>query len=343
MRVVSVDALIRQARSWTDIGMSQSPTDAEILDFANQSIPEWFEKLLDASESDWAFAQYQFITQNGVSSYNLPADANRLRFVDSLVTNNGSGAQRWVGLRRYDEALRNSYGAIWGPQGVPGGQTVRLSYNPVAPVFAQYASLQILTADGLDSITITAKQPGPNGKAITVAIALGGSLGVAVTGLAITITVPSSGSAPTATAVLQAFNAVAAATYLASISTTQGNDTLPQVAMAATPLAGTVAYDFVNGWDRYVVADMSAYICRRLGREATPFEAEKQRLEAGLLTRAAKRDSGEPQVCKDVQRQNWIEGPGSMTIWPYRFAYRIFGQNPASPGPGTINLLPLVI
>jgi hypothetical protein len=230
-------------------------------------------------------------------------------------------------------------GAFYGLQ-IPGGQTIRLSYAPQAPVLSQYAFLSITTADGIDSITFTAQQAALPGTAVKIVIQLGGATGVVVSGLTITITI-----APTATAgqVQAAFNAVPQATNLASCTVTNnGVDSMVQTAMAATNLGGTIQFDFANGWERQLVADLASMITRRLDRDPTKYEDEKNRIQAKIRTWASKRDSGEPQVCKDVMADRWMsEGP-LLAVWPNRFGYRIFGQDPSNPGTGNFYIVPTV-
>lgn len=344
MRLITVDSIMSMARVYTDTKGAQNPPDVDLLAVVNEVFPSFYDDLLDASESDWYFKQYSFATQPGISSYQLPADHHRLKYADSLALPAPAQGplQKWTRLRRMDEALLNMPGAFFGTQ-VPGGQTIRLSYNPQAPFLSQYAFQTILTQDGLDSMTITAAQPAVPGTAVKVAVQLGTgpSASVSVAGMTITITVPTAGA--TAGQVQAAFNAVPAATNLASFSVTNnGADLVVQQAQGPTALGGSIQFDFVNGWERYLVAALGSFIMRRRKLDNGPFEAEMAMVRAAVRTWASKRDSGEPQVCKDVMTERWMSSGPLGEVFPTRYGYRIHGQDPANPGPGLFYIVPAV-
>lgn len=325
MRNVTAASLIQQARIWTNTVGSKQPPDSDLLSFCNTSFAMWYEKIADATESDYWWEEYLFTTVSGVNNYLVPTDQDRIRRVDSQVTQVPAN-QRWVAVRRYDEAMKNVFGAMFGGPAMPGGQVIKISYLPIPPFLSQYAFLTVPTADGLDSLTFTATQAGLNGQAVTISFlptGVGNVATVLVSANNITVVFA---YACTAQTVVTAFNSVPAATYLASCTCTQPNDHVVPSFVPATPLGGTLQFDFINGLDRYLVADMAALIAMRLGRDPSPWVAERERIEPLLTIRAAKRDSNEPQQCKDTMRERMLESGPFYAVFPYRFAYRIEGQ-----------------
>ena len=324
MRNVTAASLVQQARIWTNTVGSKQPPDSDLLSLCNTSFAMWYEKIADATESDYWWEEYLFTTVSGVNNYLVPADQDRIRRVDSQVTQAPQN-QRWVAVRRYDEAMKNVFGAMFGGPAMPANQVIKISYLPVPPFLSQYAFLTIPTADTFDSITFTATQAGLNGQAVQIQIIPGGGAGAAVVTVAGMLISVEVGSGCTAQTVVTAFNAVPAATYLASVACTQPNDVMVSVRSQA-PLGGTLQFDFINGLDRYLVADMAALIAMRLGRDPSPWVAERERIEPLLTIRAAKRDSNEPQQCKDTMREQMFESGPFYAVFPYRFAYRVEGQ-----------------
>jgi hypothetical protein len=332
VRNVEFSALIQQARQWVDIGASQDPPDADIANFGNQSFTQFFEKVADATDSDYFWEYYSFITQQGVNDYTIPVDLDRLRRVDNLISGNNGSNQQWATVRRYDEAKQNAYGAYFGGQTMPGNQTIRLGYCPTAPVLSQYAFLTVLAqpnTDPVDGLTFTAQQPGNFGANISITIVNGASISWAIgaTPLAITLTVVSGVS--TCSAIVTSL-AIAPVQVQALISVATAFPSSSGVAfsnpISATNLGGTLQFNFINGFDRYLVADMASMICRRLERDPTNFEAEKLRLEPLLTARAARRDSNDPQVAKDVMGDRLAMAGPFFAVYPNRFVYRIYGQ-----------------
>ncbi len=333
MRLVQFSDLVAQARSWTDIGASQDPTDSEIAGFGNLAFTQWYEKVADATESDYYWEYYSFITQQGVNDYPIAIDMDRLRRVDSLIQQNGNN-QQWATVRRYDEAKQNAYGAFFGGQTMPGNQTIRLGYLPVAPVLAQYASLTVLAqpnTDPVDGLIFTSNFPGNYGLNLSLTIVNGGSIGWAIgaTPLSIVLTIQSGVSTCFQIQQSLALTAPTQVQQLINVATTfPSSSGIPfSNLITQTNLGGVTQFNFINGFERYIVADMAAMICRRLERDPTNFEAEKLRLEPLLTARAARRDSNDPQVAKDVQGERIAMASPWFAVYPYRFVYRIYGEN----------------
>ena len=108
MRNVTAASLVQQARIWTNTVGSKQPPDSDLLSLCNTSFAMWYEKIADATESDYWWEEYLFTTVSGVNNYLVPADQDRIRRVDSQVTQAPQN-QRWVAVRRYDEAMKNIF------------------------------------------------------------------------------------------------------------------------------------------------------------------------------------------------------------------------------------------
>ena len=331
MRQVSFASIIAQGRQWTDTVGAQDPQDSEIANFVGQSFCDWYDKVTDAAESDYWFAQQLISTVSGQNNYTLPIDLSRIRRVDSQVGNAAPGNQRWVSVRRFDEAMQNTFGALFGGPIMPGGQIIRVSYLPVAPFPQQYATLTLYSADGIDGIVFTANQGGSPGTNVSVQIVAGGggatTVAAPVSPYAIVITLKSGGD--TIVNILAALNvntSVALQVLSAASLTPLQTDSFT-AAVSAVNLGGTLQWDFINGWDRWLVADTAAFIQRRLKLDDGPFIAERERLTPGLSVKAAKRDENEPQQAKDVMRARVLERGPFFSVYPYRFGYRVYAQN----------------
>ena len=331
MRNVQFSDLIAQARQWVDIGASQDPPDSDIARFGNYAFSQWYEKVADATDSDYFFEYAQFVTVQGQNNYTIPVDMDRLRRVDSLISGN-SGNQQWASVRRFDEAKQNAYGAFFGGQTMPGNQTIRLGYLPTAPVLAQYASLTVLAqplVDDVDGLIFTANQAGNYGLNISLTIVDGGSISWAIgaTPLSIVLTIQSGVS--TCFQIQQSLTgAPTQVQQLINVATTFPNSSGIAFSnlILQTSFGGVTQFNFINGFDRYITADMAAMICRRLERDPTNFEAEKLRLEPLLTARAARRDSNDPQVAKNVQGERLAMASPWFAVYPYRFVYRIYQE-----------------
>jgi len=126
---------------------------------------------------------------------------------------------------------------------VTGGTSVSIAGSPVAAAIAgdnflqgqSFASYTFGT--GAASLAFSANRPGTPGNSITVELATGGALSVAVVGTAITVTLNTGTS--TAADVKAAVDAYAAAHALVQVAVSGGGGD-PVVVAAATPLAGGV-------------------------------------------------------------------------------------------------------
>lgn len=329
MRLVTFASIIQQARVWLNVVGSAQPPDSDIMQFVAQDFADYYERVIDASDSNYYWNTYQFLTVAGQNGYAVPIDQNRVKRVDSLIQNASTpGNQQWGTVKRYDTALKYAMAGFFN-QAIPGGQTIQISYVPNSPQnIAQYAFLSITTADTFDSITFTATNAGLPGQAVQIAITLGGAAGAAVvtvSGMVITVEI---GAGCTAQTVVTAFQGVAAAVFLASCACTQPNDLMVQTAQPATPLGGTLQFDFPANGDRFIVAGVAGLIAMRLGRDASPWVAERNRLEPLLAIRATKRDENWPPVAKDTMRDQMMGRTGLLwAVTQNRFSYNWEGQN----------------
>ena len=331
MRLIQFSDIIQRARQRTNTVGSQNPIDSYIMGYVADEFVEMYVKVMDASESDFWYEYATFVTQSGVNNYPLPIDQDRLRRVDSQAVGTPASANQWATCPRFSEAEQNSFGSFWGSAQIPGGQTIRLAYAPDPPVPQQYATLTLLSSDGIDGIVFTAIQAGLPGTNVSVQIATPSpSSGVTVISVGSTpynvIITPASGgdtiknilAALTASALS---NAVLSASALANLQSDKFT-----TAVAAQNLGGVLNYNMPEGFDRMLVAGAAALICSSLNRDGTAFTAERNEQAALVTTRATKRDENWPEVAQDVQRQRSIERNPFFQANPTRFAYREYGQ-----------------
>jgi hypothetical protein len=327
VRLVSVASIMAQARQACDRVGSPVPTDAELLLAVNLAWTGLYNNITQAYGQDYYWATYSFQTVSAQADYALPALFFKMRFIDQSQ----GGQSRTAPVLEYDEALRDSYLAT---QILQGGQTITLSYNPIAQVLSQYANSFLASNNGVDGLTMTAVTAGPYGNAIQVNFqtpAGGGT--IAVTSLlagVITVTITPPTSATLGTVVNQ-INNVANWPNSYQLFTASGSPNLADgwtITTGAVPLGGTTQADFINGFEEYLIAKGAAYIMKRLQRDYTPFEQDAARLYEQIQDNVAVRDVGSPLVAKDYQQEQqsaamaWFFGGTT-----YRLSYRIQGQN----------------
>lgn len=323
MRSVDAAQIMYMARAATDVVGSQNPSDGDLLLQLNESFPEWYNLLAQAYSNDWAWNSYQFTTTLNQPNYQLPPDYFLCRWVDIQIAAGTPG--QWAPVMRYDEALRGAY--LYGAQLVEPGLVFRLSYTPTAPVLSQYATLLINSADGIDGILFQAVQAGTPGTNVTVTTLAptGGSTIVTVSGgYNVTIT-PASGA--TNLQVVSTVNATpgASAVLVASVAGL-GGDTFSTVqAKTALGTGQTLSFNFVNGLERYLVADCAGWITHRLDRDSSKFDAEKQRLEGIVRDLVETRDPGLPFVAPDNEMEQINAAPYWPT-WNRRYGYTLQGN-----------------
>lgn len=315
---VATSDLILQVRERLDIVGSQNPPDSAILNMLNQAVKRYYDLIVEAYGNDYYFNQTTITTVNNQQYYSLPLDFYKIRFCDLIV---GAAGNQKVPMLPFPEELRDSYG-FGSPMFIQSGQQIQVTYTPRAPTLLQYAQLQVLTADGVDYLTLTAQQPGLTGTKTQIVIATGGPAGTATasaSGLVVTITI---GTGATANQVIAAIQSNAGAFSLVSASASQPADLMVQSVLAATNLGGNVQYDFVNGWERLVIADVCAQVAARLDLDPTPFLQEKAELKAEIGQIAQTRDSGHAMEVKDkdIEDFGWPFAPSAFRSYRYRMA-----------------------
>jgi hypothetical protein len=327
-RVVSVASIMQQARSQTDTVGSQNPPDSDLLNFINLAFTPWYDLLIEGYGQDYFFTTDIVTTVNGVADIPLPADFYKMRFVDFQLS---MPQEAYIPMQPYDEALRDSYN-FGSPSAIPGGQNLRLSYNPVAPVLQQYASLFVPSNNGTDGVTLTALTQGPYGNSIQVQfLTPSGSGNISVTsiphqGIIVDI-VPASGA--TLGSVVTQINTASNWPGLAVQFSASGSPLLADgfsTTIVTTPLGGTTSFDFVNGWERYLIAKGAYYIATRLGRDPTVYDMAANKCEGDLQALIATRDAGSVFVAKDYEAEGSCFMPWFPT-WCRGFAYRLQGGN----------------
>jgi hypothetical protein len=320
---VATSDLIQQVRDRLDIGVSQNPPDTAILAMLNQAFRRYYDLVVEAYGEDYFIATTTVTTTSGIATYNLPSDFYKVRWMDLIIGGTATQPLK-IPIRPFPEELRDSYG-FGNPQYIAGNQQILVTYTPRAPLLVEYASLSVLTNDGIDSLVFTAQLGGLSGNAVKVALVSGGSLSVSVTGLTVTVTYVT--GTTTAAQIVAAVNASAAAFALVEASATQPNDTV-SATMLATALSGVTTYDFVNGWERLVIADVSAQIASRLELDPSVFLAEKAELKTDLAMLAQTRDSGHAAELKDEEAEEAVGWPWAPPSFK-GYRYKCQGNNPA--------------
>jgi hypothetical protein len=326
MRLVSFDSIIQRARQRCNAVGSQNPPDSYIMGYVADEFVEMYVKVMDASASDYWYEYYTFATQAGVNLYPLPIDQDRLRRVDSQPT--GSPATQWNTVKRFSEAMQNSNGSPWGST-MPVGQTIRLAYAPDPPVPQQYATLTLLSANGIDGIVFTALQAGVAGANVSVQIATpsGGACVISVgsTPYKVIITPASGGSSIQAVLAALTASALSSAVLSAAALNNIQSDIFTAT-VAATNLGGVLNYNMPEGFDRMLVAGSAALICSSLNRDGSAFTAERNEQAALITVRSDKRDENWPEVAQDVQREMRMRNNPFYQAGPMTFGYREAGQ-----------------
>lgn len=63
------------------------------------------------------------------------------------------------------------------------------------------------------------------------------------------------------------------------------------------------AFDGVNGWEEYIIADACIKVCAKSGEDPSVFGAQKQAMADRIAAMAASRDEGEPAHVTDIHQQ----------------------------------------
>lgn len=341
-KYVTTASLMAQARQWSDTTTAPNPSDSDVLNFVNQSFGRLYDFLVEAYGEDYFFETAFFTTfpvgaqgngfyytfpfsfggnsTAGGNTYPLPTDFYKMRLMD--LQTQGPPNALYSPVQRYDEALRDAYN-YGNQQSIPPGLVFRVQYIPTSPTLSQYAFLFVPSFNGVDGITFTAVQSGTYGTYISIQTnAPSGGGSVVVNALSITITPAINATAATVVAQIVASPAASA---LVTATASNGGDVFATV-LAATVLGGTVQFDFVQNWERYVICDVASMILQRLDRDCDRFLAEKDRLEEKIRDLAETRDPGFPLVAKDNQLEAISTGPFSP-FFIQRYCYTIQGGN----------------
>jgi hypothetical protein len=135
-----------QARNRADMNNSQFVSDAELVNYINNSIAELHDLLVASYGDDYNITTYSFTTAGDNNTYALPADAYKIRGVDCNISGN-----EYISLRPFNFNERNAKDdATWSFLTAPtlryrllgdnivfspkpsGVYSIRLWYTPVA-------------------------------------------------------------------------------------------------------------------------------------------------------------------------------------------------------------------
>lgn len=124
-------SVLAAAKSESDMVNSSFVTDSEWANYIGQSHAELYGLVVQAYGNDYFVADpSSFVTDGLTQQYNLPADFWKLLGVDLQV----AASDLWVTLKPFAFQDRNAFGLVNSP--IPmAGQTVRLWYIPIVPVF----------------------------------------------------------------------------------------------------------------------------------------------------------------------------------------------------------------
>lgn len=320
--------MMAQARSWTDTTGSRNPSDSDLAAFGNLAFTNWYNLLAEAYGQDWTWATSFFSTLSNQIAYPQPADFFLLRLVDQqVVPPSANSAGTFIPVTRYNEVERGNYN--FGGQTVDQGLVFRLSYNPIAPVLSQYATLTLNSSDGIDGITFTAQASGTIGVNVSIQITTGAggatTITIGATPYAVIINLKTGGDTILNVVSALQTSAAAKAVVNAVASTNIVNDSFT-TAVNSTNLGGTLTFDFINGLERGPINDMASFICTRLDRDASRFVQDRDKLEASIRDLVETRDVGLPLVAPD----NEMEEESANPYWgafPHRYKYTIEGSN----------------
>lgn len=322
--LVTMASIMAQAREVTDTVGSLNPPDSDLELIGNQSFKRLHDMLVSAYGADYNWEEYFFTTTQNSAVYPLPPDFYKMRLMDLQIS--PTVPAMYVPVQRYDEALRDSFN-FGNQSAIQGGLIFRVSYNQTAPYLSQYANTFLSALEGSTGVLLTAAQPGLEGFDITLTAK---SAGFQV----ITADVPDQ------TVTIQGFGGMTLQTLVNTINAAAGMSELLVASVVGPPgatmqaptniqngfLGGTLEYDFVNGYERYVICDMAMQVCRRLERDFSPFLAEKAELTDTLQCLADERDPGFPLQAKDNQMEAIAMGPFSP-FFNQRYLYTIQGNN----------------
>lgn len=313
-----------QVRQRTDTVGSPNPPDSDLLGMTNQAFCRWYDRVVGAYGTDEFFSTGTFTTvaqQADYSLLNLFPDFYKLRFVDLLI---GPGGAK-VPIEPYNEALRDAYN-LGQNVFIPSGQVISVNYIPAAPQLQQYASVFVHSFDLIDGITFQSVYSGTYGTTLyleTFAPSGAGSISVVANGgggQVIQLTPPAASTNMSLSGfVNNAANWPNANPLLSATASQNGFDVF-STAMSATQLSGTIQFDYINGWERFVISDTAAQLMQRLERDSTMFDAECKKFEQELISLAAIRDVGQPQEMKDFEAEQaqWPWAPPFLRGYVYR-------------------------
>lgn len=319
---ITLSSLRTATRQRADMEYSNFISDSELDSYLNNSYKELYDIVTSRFE-DYYSSQLLFTIASG-NTYPLPTDFYKLRGIDEML----GGVDNFIPLTKWNFGERGKANRITGlglngwlrPQYRIMGQNIDLIPETIATGdyrlwYIPLCQDMVVGVNG--SITIqdlyyVAASVYADGNLISIAYTNTGTAGaevVTVVGNAISVAIQSGVS--TATQILTAIQASAAATALVSVDVS-GTAATAQVTQAATFLTGSVVQvdgDDFNGWSEYVIIDAAIKCLIKEESDVQVLLLEKQQVLARIEAMASNRD-GQPERVTDVNVgfRNWPWG-----------------------------------
>jgi len=319
---ITLSSLRTSVRQRADMEFSQFVTDTELDGYINNSYKELYD-LVTSRFEDYYSSQLLFTVSSG-STQALPTDFYKLRGIDQML----GGVDNFIPLTKWNFGERGKANRVTGlglngwlrPQyRIMGGFINLLPESIAAGDYSMwYIPLcQNMVVGTVGSTTIqdlyyVAQDIYSDGNLISIEYTNTGTAGaevVTVVDNAISVAIQSGVS--TATQILTAIQASAAAIALVSVDVS-GTGTNTQITQAATFLTGSVVQvdgDDFNGWSEYVIIDAAIKCLVKEESDVQVLIMEKQQVLARIEAMASNRDAGDPERVTDVHA-GWRNGWG---------------------------------